>query len=209
MHSLPGSKAKSASLPLPSEQNSSAWYPGIRARGWDFFPAAENQVHVGQRQVAPEEHVPYQACEQPLWGGGRKCNLGARAAVGRGQNRLENRSTRTSWNLAGFRWCTRTRSQGGRGVGCPWWLCQLCSGGLQHCGGTDPSTSDLGSRTFSHLQTKSSCQIPPNSVWNAHIYAHFTGPVNWLAFPDQKGHNSNFSPRLWLFKIFQMKIMNC
>lgn len=61
----------------------------------------------------------------------------------------------------------------------------------------------------SHTSRPSYPAIPPNSVWIAHIYAHFTGKVNWLAFPDQQGHNSNFSPRLCLFKIFQMKIMNC
>lgn len=53
---------------------------------------------------------------------------------------MENRPTRTSWNSAGFRWYTRTRSQGGRGMGCPGWLCQLCSGGLQSCAGTDLSS---------------------------------------------------------------------
>lgn len=140
MQWLHGSRAKSASLPLWSEKS---LQPNILELGQKDGTVSQEWKTVTHGSKAGDTCRMWCSATLPsdqFGVGGRKSNLGARAAVGRGQNRLENRSTRTSWNLAGFRWCTRTKSQGGRGVGRPGWLCQLCSGGFQHCGGTDLSS---------------------------------------------------------------------
>lgn len=149
----------------------------------------------------------------PNWGEEEKSQLGVRAAIHRGQDRLE-----ANGNFTEF---SRDKCK----VRNSWWWCRLGSSSARTDTGAHASSARAAGPQPIHPGTGlSPCSqgdllrpprpsypaIPLNSVRIAHVYLNFTEQVNRPASPHrQQGRNSNSSPRLRLFKIFQMRITSC